>query len=231
MPTPNFSNFSSINPSTSEIVNYIIKLQRDLNYLLTNLDDLNINRLDARIIVANTITGDKIIAGAITAEKIDVDELSAISADLGTITAGSITTNAEINVGTDATIGNNLYLGESDYTGSKGIIFSNDSGISSRISVSSGDFSVTCDGFMTFTIGSSQGLVVNNVVDAAAIKSDTITDQSNISVVWSGTVSSQHIEGNHDHNIPNGTQLLDADGVTVWTFNADGGFTHDHTVT
>ena len=33
--------------------------------------------------------------------------------------------------------------------------------------------------------------------------------------------------GSHTHGIPNGTQLLDADGVTVWTFLSEG--THTHT--
>lgn len=44
----------------------------------------------ANAIAANAITSDKISAGAITADKINVSQLSAISADLGSITGGSI---------------------------------------------------------------------------------------------------------------------------------------------
>lgn len=44
----------------------------------------------ANAIAANAITSDKIGAGAITADKINVSQLSAISADLGSITGGSI---------------------------------------------------------------------------------------------------------------------------------------------
>ena len=32
--------------------------------------------------------------------------------------------------------------------------------------------------------------------------------------------------GSHNHGIPNGTQLLGADGVTVWTFTSEGNHTH-----
>ena len=86
MPTPQFSapNITSL----EELRDYVIKLQRDLQWLLTNLDDLNINRLNARVIESETITTDKIATGAVTADKINVNELSAISANLGTITAG-----------------------------------------------------------------------------------------------------------------------------------------------
>lgn len=108
MPTPQFSLPGGNDPAAMR--DYIIKLQRDLQYLLTNLDDLNVSRLNARVIVsesittdklaadsittdkldANAVTADKIKAGAVTASKIDVEELSAISADLGHITAGLI---------------------------------------------------------------------------------------------------------------------------------------------
>lgn len=108
MPTPQFS-APDIN-SFEGLRDYVIKTQRDLQYLLTNLDDLNINRLDARVIVAesitadkiaaksitadqiaaNTITANEIAANSITADRMNVSQLSAISADLGHITAGLI---------------------------------------------------------------------------------------------------------------------------------------------
>lgn len=47
--------------------------------------------ITASRIAAGTITGDKIAANTISANKLSVDELSAITADLGSITAGTIT--------------------------------------------------------------------------------------------------------------------------------------------
>jgi len=41
-------------------------------------------------IAADAVTANKITAGAVTAAKIDVSQLSAISANMGTITAGTI---------------------------------------------------------------------------------------------------------------------------------------------
>lgn len=58
---------------------------------------------------ANAITSDKIAANAITTSKIDVDYLSGISADLGTITAGRIT-SVDIDINEDVSIGDNLFL-------------------------------------------------------------------------------------------------------------------------
>jgi uncharacterized protein YdaL len=42
------------------------------------------------LIVQNTITGDKVAANTITATNLSVTQLSAISADMGSITAGTI---------------------------------------------------------------------------------------------------------------------------------------------
>jgi hypothetical protein len=47
--------------------------------------------ITANEIAANTITGGKIAAATITSDKLTVSQLSAIAADLGTITAGTIT--------------------------------------------------------------------------------------------------------------------------------------------
>jgi hypothetical protein len=109
MPTPTFQPPQG-QQSTAQLQDWIIKLIRDLNYLLGNLDTVNINRLDAKVIIAqsitalqiaantitsneiaaNAITTDELQAGAVTADKITVAQLSAISANLGTITAGII---------------------------------------------------------------------------------------------------------------------------------------------
>ncbi|MGB4204527.1 MAG: hypothetical protein WBJ84_02780, partial [Bacteroidales bacterium] len=50
-----------------------------------------LSRVKADHIAALTITGDKIAANTITANKLSVAQLSAITADLGTITAGTVT--------------------------------------------------------------------------------------------------------------------------------------------
>ena len=47
--------------------------------------------IDAASIVANSITANEIAAGAVTASKINVTQLSAINANMGAITAGTIT--------------------------------------------------------------------------------------------------------------------------------------------
>lgn len=109
MPTPTFQPPQG-QQSTAQLQDWIIKLVRDLNYLLGNLDTVNVNRLDAKVIIAqtitatqiatdtitanqiaaNAITASEISAGAVTANKISVSQLSAISADMGTLTAGII---------------------------------------------------------------------------------------------------------------------------------------------
>lgn len=53
--------------------------------------ELAANSVSANAIQANAVTSDKILAGAVTSDKIVANNLAAISADLGNITAGSIT--------------------------------------------------------------------------------------------------------------------------------------------
>lgn len=154
------------------IANILAMFQEDLQNILEgriSADNIRAESIETKNLKAGAITTDKIAAGAVVAGKIDVNQLSAISADMGTINAGSITTNAQINVGTDARIGNILYLNETDGDGSKGVIFSTESGKTARISAQSGDVSISAGGFVTFTIGSSQGLVVNQKVTAPVL--------------------------------------------------------------
>lgn len=230
MPTPQFSRPND-SAGMDEIRNYLAMLWKELTYIMSKLDSKNIRAegIEADRIKALSITAAQISAGTITADKMNVTELSAITANMGTLTAGSITSTASINVGTDATIGNNLNMGVSSYAGAKAITFSTDVGKVANISVTSGDLSIQTDGFITLTIGSSQGLVVNKVVAASALKSNTITNNSGVSVIFSGASTSSHIQGNHNHGIPDGTVLMVDGGGTV-TFSASGGFTHSHTV-
>lgn len=92
------------------------------------------------------ISNGNIRAKTIKAEKMDVDQLSAISANLGTILAGTITTNTTIDVGTDARIGNVLYLNETDGVSDKGIVFNTLAGSETAIDVQSGDLDIRAFG-------------------------------------------------------------------------------------
>lgn len=53
-------------------------------------DHISANAITAGKIATNAVTADKIVAGAVSAAKLSVSTLSAISANLGTVTAGSI---------------------------------------------------------------------------------------------------------------------------------------------
>lgn len=112
---PQTQNVQELRDYVKTLADIVAIIAKDMNFIINgNVDGDNIraNSIETKNLKAGSITSDKIDAGAVTADKIDVNELSAISADLGTITAGSITTNAEINVGTDAIVGNNLYVGD-----------------------------------------------------------------------------------------------------------------------
>jgi hypothetical protein len=149
MPTPTFQPPQG-QQSTAQLQDWIIKLVRDLNYLLENLDTVNINRLDAKVIIAQTIT----------AVMLNVTQLSAITANMGTLTAGSITTNAQINIGTDATVGNSLYVGHNNPT-LDSVITLNDGtlqsnrGAGSITMTANGDAGISCGTTLTlFSSGS-----------------------------------------------------------------------------
>jgi hypothetical protein len=160
MPTPTFQPPQG-QQSTAQLQDWIIKLVRDLNYMLGNLDTLNVNRLDAKVIIAQTITALQISANAITADKLSVTQLSAITANMGTLTAGSITTNAQVNIGTDATVGNSLYVGQNNPTNDSvialngGAALQSNRGAGSVTMTANGDAGISCGTTMTlFSAGS-----------------------------------------------------------------------------
>lgn len=90
------------------------------NVVITNAMLAN-ESVDTAQIKDEAVTNAKI--ESLNADKIIATSLAAISADLGTITSGSITAQTSINVGTNVWIGNNLYLGVSGDTGTKKIEF------------------------------------------------------------------------------------------------------------
>jgi phage minor structural protein len=69
------------------------------------------------------IDGGDLYNNSVTTNKIYAAYLSAISADLGTVTAGSIRSNTSIDVETDAYIGRNIELGKYAFGGQRSIRF------------------------------------------------------------------------------------------------------------
>ena len=63
-------------------------------------DSIAVNTITAGQIAANTITGNNLVADTITTREIKVANLSAISANMGTITSGSIKIGSNFNVTT-----------------------------------------------------------------------------------------------------------------------------------
>ncbi|MGX4584063.1 hypothetical protein [Paenibacillus chitinolyticus] len=151
-----------------QIVGRVIK---ELNYLMDGM-----------------LGNENIRAKSIQADKIDVNELSAITANIGHVTAGLIEgivikasqfQGGTINIQTDATIGNNVYLGNQADGSIKSVRFSNSPGIAAFIRYLSGDLTFSSDGFMAFNIGSPQGMVVNRTIFAPDV------------IVGGGSVSSR----------------------------------------
>lgn len=64
-----------------------------------NASKIAANTITAGQIAANTITAGQIQAGSITADRLTISSLSAISANIGTITSGSLTSSASVTVG------------------------------------------------------------------------------------------------------------------------------------
>lgn len=122
----------------------------------------------------NLVAGSVLIGSALIAslkvEKLDVSTAKITSAMIDSLEAGKISagtiTGVTIDVSTNARIGDTLYLNETS-SSSKGIIFSSVSGNESKISALSGDMSFNCDGFTSFTMGSSQGAMFNKKVSSS----------------------------------------------------------------
>lgn len=100
------------------------------NRIATNAitaNEMAANSIIAGKIAAGAVNTGELAAGAVTAGKISVTNLSAISADIGTITAGSLTASTSINVGTGA---DQVQISSSTFTygGSDRIKFRNTSG-------------------------------------------------------------------------------------------------------
>ncbi|MFA6171959.1 MAG: DNRLRE domain-containing protein [Patescibacteria group bacterium] len=90
----------------------------NLALLAVTADNIAANTITAAKIAAQTITASEIAAGTITSDKITVTSLSALSANMGTITAGTITLDASGHIKsgqTDYNTGNGFFLGHSTF--------------------------------------------------------------------------------------------------------------------
>lgn len=113
---------STINQSAEAIKIQASKLELTGYVTMTNLSTSGQTTIDGGNIKTGTITAAKIASGSITAtqiagstitaDKISVTSLSALTANLGTVTAGSLTSNTTISVSTNLTVGNNIYLNQ-----------------------------------------------------------------------------------------------------------------------
>ena len=113
---------STINQSAEAIKIQASKLELTGYVTMTNLStsgqtsidggNIKTRTITAAKIASGTITGAKIASKTITADKISVTSLSALTANLGTVTAGSLTSNTTISVSTNLTVGNNIYLNQ-----------------------------------------------------------------------------------------------------------------------
>jgi hypothetical protein len=163
MSTVVFSVPMSTDMTKDEIIDLMAKNYKELNWAFGGKIDFKNIQVDGIVakniqagaietekLAAGSVVTDKLAAGAVTADKMTVSELSAITANMGTITAGSITTDAEIDVGTNARIGNALFLNETDSVVDKGIKI----GSTVDIDVISSDLSIRAlagDIFLTAT--------------------------------------------------------------------------------
>lgn len=172
-----------------------------------------------------------VYTGTVQANQVIASTISAISANLGTVTAGSITANTTINVGTDITIGETLSFSAGS---NRGIIFETSGGsLAAYITYSSGSISLGASN----GLGVLGGLRVNgaNVATQSWVSANyatsshthSISDVSGLQSALDGKASTSHTHtvagGAHNHGIADGTVLLTTGGGSV-TWVAYGGF-------
>lgn len=200
MPTPEFGDLSA-KPSEQEIVNYIQRLKKELNYILTALDVENIPRLDGKVLIdgtitklkilAGTLTGDRLANATITSGKLSIIKLSDVSANLGTITAGTMS---------------GLTITGSSFAGT----------ISGSI-ITASTFTGTITG-SEITDSTFVGIVAGS-----AITDPTFTGATDFT---GATISGLSVTlSNHNHGISPGTTLMvDGGGTVGWASSGGGTF-------
>ena len=184
-------------------------------------DLVEATKLGTTIIQGGIIKTDLMVSGAALIGLLGVNTLSAITANLGTVTAGSLTTNTTINVGTDATVGNNLYMGnQGSYVG-KTIRFNNMAYIQASL-----DMELRA---RNIDLHADTDVEINGW--ACLIHADTrIYEDLRVDGTCNfiGTVSglSTSTGGAHNHGIANGTMLALASGGSVMWVASSGHSNH-----
>jgi len=138
---------------------------------------IGVGTLDADRLVSGSITATQLSSGAVTAGKINVANLAAINADLGTITAGSLTLNTAGYVRAGQTAfdtGAGFWLGYS--------------GGAYRFSIGDGSKALLWDG----TNLSVRGAIVGNTNLSGGITYDKI-DSVSASTISTGTLNADRI--------------------------------------
>lgn len=113
-----------------------------------------------------------VYTGTVMADQIYANTLSAITANLGTVTAGEITSNTTINVATDIYVGNNMYLGNFADSNVKTIYFNDAANIRNGSGSSRHGVSVHAESFTTD--------VANTVIGTYSAHTAFITGRLNI---------------------------------------------------
>ena len=184
-------------------------------------DLVEATKLGTTIIQGGVIKTDLMVSGAALIGLLGVNTLSAITANLGTVTAGSLTTNTTINVGTDATVGNNLYMGnQGSYVG-KTIRFNNMAYIQASL-----DMELRAENidFHADTDVEINGWACLIYADTRIYEDLRVDGTCN----FIGTVSglSTSTGGAHNHGIANGTMLALASGGSVMWVASSGHSNH-----
>lgn len=131
----------------------------------SQIDATNLHVSSANIdgtIVADSVASNWVYAGNISANQINTGSLSADRISGGTLSG------VTLNVSTDATVGSTLYVGQSNITTGKSIVFSSASGYNANISYLSGDLELYSYGYTTITspsgiyLNSTTGVYYNN---------------------------------------------------------------------
>lgn len=108
MPTPQFGGLGD-NPTLPDVIDYVYKLEKELNYLLQNLDTSNVNRLDAKVIKVGTLDANLVtIRSDLSGTSYLQMDTNGIRANNGTINTFEIDSTGAAyfrgNITSDATI-------------------------------------------------------------------------------------------------------------------------------
>lgn len=211
-------------------------------------DSVETENLQAGAVTAEKITVDELSAisadlGHITAGLIESIQIfgSYIATRMGAFPRAEINNTGDLlAVYTDA----NNYLTIEPGLFSEPIITFNRSGVPGLILGPIGFFNGLISPNADLSVGSQNGSlslicgsgVLSNITVPSwdqlySIASGTSLQSELDSKASAGSSTSSVTAGGHNHGIPNGAQLLGADGVTVYTWSSYGGFTHSHTQT